>query len=470
MHMRARTLLVAVVAAAFMLGGCGAGVRFDGRGLSPVSVPAWTTAATPVSQPYSVAGRVVAYTVRDERLYLVGIDPPTGTIAWEREASLGWLNLDAAARPALIGDRVAYLRPAPGPNKLAELVLADPRTGADVAKTGVAVFTGVLSACANGADVCTMSAPKIGTKTVPMRLVAATGRFERDGTDADTARVIGERGLVELGTRPAEVLALRRDGRIVWKRPLAEAFPGDASTDGGWRWTHVPEQRLYVGSVWKKPAKAGGWYSRDLATGSATAALSEETGQVLWRDDGSWYGCAGIDVPPGAGVRCRYRGTVRFTDEETQFDGLNVTLEGFDLATGRTVWSRDVGAVGGLAGDRTPGAYPPVAGDGQITVPVDDTLAALDLRTGRTRVVGGDEPLWCWRSTRYEFREPYRTGDGRTAKRRSGGAALAVCNRAGAVAEGRPRWTATRWVGVEATVDRHVVVATKDGFQGYTRN
>lgn len=466
--MRLLALSAAAVVAAFGVGGCGADVKAGVVVGDPEPVRVWTTAATPVGQAYAVAGIAVAYTTRAERLYLVGIEPSTGAVRWEKEASLGWLNLGAAAKPALVGDRVAYLRPTQSADKLAELVLADPRTGADVVKTSAAVFTGVLSPCANNTDVCVTSAPKTGTKTVPKRLVAATGAFERDGTDADSMRVLADKGLVELGVRPAEVLALRRDGRIVWKRPLAEALPGGFTTDGGFRWQHIADQRLFVGSVWKKPGYTAGYLSRDLATGSSTVALSEETGEVKWRDDGSWYGCAGIDMPPGAGVRCRYRGTVRFTDDETVFDALNVTIEGFDLATGRTTWTRELGPVTGLAGEQGPGAYPPVAGDGQIVVPIDDALAALDLRTGNTRAVGEDEPMWCWESIRYDFRETYRTPDTKTARRRPGGASLTVCNRVGAPIEDRPLWAVTRWVGVQAIVDRHVVVATRNGFAGYT--
>ena len=64
--------------------------------------------------------------------------------------------------------------------------------------------------------------------------------------------------------------------------------------------------------------------------------------------------------------------------------------------------------------------------------------------------------------------ETYRTPDAKTAKRRPGGALLTVCNRVGAPTEDRPLWAVTRWVGAQAIVDRHVVVATKNGFAGYT--
>jgi hypothetical protein len=76
--------------------------------------------------------------------------------------------------------------------------------------------------------------------------------------------------------------------------------------------------------------------------------------------------------------------------------------------------------------------------------------------------------MWCWESIRYDFHETYRTPDTKTARRRPGGASLAVCNRVGGPIEGQPRWAVTRWVGVQSIVDRHVVVATRDGFTGYT--
>jgi len=68
---------------------------------------------------------------------------------------------------------------------------------------------------------------------------------------------------------------------------------------------------------------------------AATAGLSEATGQVLWRDRGSSLDCR-FD-PAGYPVRCRMRGHMLSEPRtDPMFEDLDVTVEGFDLATCKT--------------------------------------------------------------------------------------------------------------------------------------
>ena len=86
-----------------------------------------------------------------------------------------------------------------------------------------------------------------------------------------------------------------------------------------------------------------GPFRRDLARVAASAGIAEATGEVLWRDAGSAYGC--VEDAQYAPVRCRSRGvaTIRIEDRNS-FEGLDVTVEGFDPATGKTTWAVPLGA------------------------------------------------------------------------------------------------------------------------------
>jgi hypothetical protein len=151
--------------------------------------------------------------------------------------------------------------------------------------------------------------------------------------------VIAGGGLIDLGDRPENTLALLREARVWWRTPVSAAFPPGFSTDNGWSWELYRAAHLFVGSVSGPDVHDGARLVDDLGRTSAMAALSERDGSVVWRDDGSTVNFR--LVIGGVPVRCRWRGT-RVRDvggANESFQDLDVTLEGFDLATGKTTWS-----------------------------------------------------------------------------------------------------------------------------------
>ena len=136
----------------------------------------------------------------------------------------------------------------------------------------------------------------------------------------------------------------------------------------------------------------------DLTKDVSTTAFSLNDGATTWSAPGSWFGCAdnaflGWDrsLPAGepAGYLCRYSGTATY-DETASGDphlvtnGLNVTLERIDPATGTASWSTDLGDAKSLAGDST-GGESALLDDDHLFVPNSAGGLVVDLKSGETR-------------------------------------------------------------------------------------
>ncbi len=203
----------------------------------------------------------------------------------------------------------------------------------------------------------------------------------------------------------------------------------------------------------------------DLDAISATAGLDDGTGAVLWRDEGSMFGCDDRITLPHEPVRCRMRGRQHVTFEPLSVtsQGLDVALEGFDPRTGRTRWSVPAGASKLLAGtvERTP-----VAGEHTILADLPAGPRLVDLTDGRVTTPAPGAVFWCQTWVRFDFHEGYRRQPSPTEKyERNGGNVARPCDAEGKPAgSGMPSRGASRAVG--ALAGGYAVVATANGFRG----
>ncbi|HET9655434.1 MAG TPA: PQQ-binding-like beta-propeller repeat protein [Kineosporiaceae bacterium] len=452
---------VPFVAAASLLAGCTSGS-------APMPLPTATTAApgevpqlwerrdlSPIGQPVSAAGTAVAYVESKDHLYVVALDPQTGRSLWQQEISLSAIPPGVVTEPVLAGDRVAYLRPAPGGGVLARVVLADVRTGRDVAAGPDGQFSAPPFPCPGSTDVCVSYSAGDGRWGL-YRLQAATGRFVAELPAAGLVRQVGPEGLVNLsGGRDPETLARVRDGRTVWRLAVADAFGAGFSVEAGWQWTRFAAGRIYVGSAVRPPAQTPAGRATDLATGLATVGIDETTGKVLWREVGTWSTCLTAlrwASDPGQAqlpVRCRYRGTqvARYVPARgrvvTTYQGLDVTVEGFDLATGRTTWSLPVGADHGFLGE---GDAPTRVGPTTALVQTSAGPVVLDLARG-SRSPAAPAAYWCPRYRNFQHYYSYRI-DGSDAYTRTGGQTYFRCTERGTWVEQRPTAAITGLAGI----------------------
>lgn len=473
--LRRRVAVLVAVALTATVTGCAPGRQQAKPQTSspPPSTQLWSVSMRPIGQPFPVGEVVVGAVTEDRELFVVGIDPANGTVLWKQAASPGEVVPGVSTGPVRVGDNVAYFRPDPTGNLYARLVVADPRTGTDLAASPPLLFGSLPLPCADNTDVCTLSRRNYQDGYRTHRLRVDTNQYVLEDTGLPPrARLIGEDGLVDFGQRDPEIIGLVRGGKLVWQTPLSQAFPAGFSTDNGWYWARYPEQKVYAGSVYGETEDApGGAWTRDLAQTSASAGLSEEDGTVLWRDQGSDLWCSGrVAVPadrddpnsPLIPVRCRVKGVATYREGTApSYTGLDVIIEGFDVTTGKTTWSVPVQDAKDVAGA---GERPAVAGPTQVVIQAGSGPLVVDVATGAHHAAPADAVFWCLKFGQFEYREPYyRRGEADTT--RYGGYLASACDATGSPAEGLPNSAATAAVG--ARVGPYAVVATADEFIGF---
>jgi hypothetical protein len=193
-------------------------------------------------------------------------------------------------------------------------------------------------------------------------------------------------------------------------------------------------------------------FRRDLARTAASAGIAEATGEVVWRDAGSEFGCGDDLRGP---VRCRSRGvaTIR-VDGRNSFEALDVTVEGFDAATGKTTWAVPLGASTTLVDHD---ASRVVAGPTQLLVDSASGPAVLDYAAGTVSPPEPDTTFWCLTRTRYRLANESRD--------RPGGRLAAICDRRGQPSTVLPSVEATMAAG--AHIGDQAVIATHAGYLGF---
>jgi hypothetical protein len=414
-----------------------------------------------------VAGVLVGLLLDGKKMFVAGLDPATGRQLWKQEASPSELTPGITLSVTVVGDRVVYFRPIPTGPLYAQLVVADPKTGKDLAVAGPHLFSSSPAPCSQrpeDRDVCTVSRAYSIQESRPYRLKMDTREYVPEDAGVARYRSLGPNGLVDLAVRNPEYLAVVRDGKVAWRTPVAQAFPPGFSTDNGWNWRYRGEEHMFVGSVFGPGTELpGGGVRADLSV-AGMAALSETDGSVLWRDNGSAIDCLGT-VSVSAPVRCRYKGIATYSREgPPSFEGLDVTVEGYDRRSGATTWSAPVGAVPALAG----GASPSLATAGQTTVLVQTPTGpvVLDLTTGARQAPAANAAFWCATATQtFEYETPFVYESGRTVTRRVGAPVAFTCDAGTKPAAGLPPWQVTKAVGADA--GGVVVVATATGYTGY---
>lgn len=481
---RSRPAALAVVLASWLATACSAGgadadPAADERRFPGPAV--WQVAGEPFGPPHAAGDVVVGLEKSGDRLFTVALDARTGTRLWRKEASPGdappgWpvdlsVVADAAGKP-----RVVYLRPE-GDDLMARVVVAEARTGQDL---GVSVPLDVASrpqACEHGPDVC-FAAQRIafgGLSERRLRLSDFTLVDEQNGFS--DALPIGPHGLHHVRTSAGEYLTAPSSTGGSWVQSIDSVFGRGRSLDRGVRFSYYPDRNLFVGTIGGTQTDTPGpppTATVDLTT-YGTAALDAATGKPRWTDRGSMWQCFGaaflsthFPEPSGAGdpgwpVRCRTVGTLTVAEgQEPRFSGFGQTVEGVDLATGRTTWSVPLGKPRAAADP--PQTRFVVQDRRHLGFVVPDGLVLVDLADGRTRRASPADRLGCLTDPVIQYAWPVAPEDWQT-RDRVGEPVMRFCNGSGDEIDQPPPIGVLRYLG--ATAAGVTVVAHLDGWAAY---
>jgi hypothetical protein len=468
------------------------GSRSQGS-LPPASAPAGSTtpgAASqwvrsdlkPVSQPYTAGGLFIVYVAVKSGLEVDGLDPMTGRTVWQDPASPADVTPALAPGLAQFDTGVVFYQNAGGGD--AKMVGVDASTGRTDWTSNPGSFFDWPEVCDDDpTEVCTTGfIPADGGDdglSRALRFHSSTGKRAGSVVISSAAdgggRSLGP-SLYDPGHRNPELLEATSSRSVAWQVPLSKIFtsPG-ASTDNGWNFDLVPAVGLFVGSVFGPPLSSTSSRSLIDLTRTMTAGFTISDGETEWRDAGSSYACSFLPCPettgsssnasaPTPGVRLRMTGTATSTDsEDTASPDATVVVEGFDLATGKTVWSFDAGHDAGLID----GSPPAQVGDATVILPgVRGTPTQVDLSTGAQAPVPVGTVAWCHALTSYNEPTPFQPGNGSPIHDYSGGIAHFPCDVSGhpvAVPNQVPSFAATTIGGTAAWSEMSEVVAAPAG-------
>lgn len=430
-----------------------------------------TTGFEPLTDVQLVGETAVLYGTIGSDLFVIGLDPHTGTERWRQRASAAGFSPTTKIRAVEIEGTIAYLRPTASMNQNSQLVLAEPTTGADRLVTEARWWTEFPVMCdddsaflcgwsyASKENLFSVTATRIERSTGTVTVVSSDSIVLAKPYDA----LQGD--LVRVNGAPTDTVGVLRDGSLRWSAPVADLLGAPSSSKVSWLIGNrpgTPRLIYFSATVAWEFDNTTGYPTLDLATNQVTVGVNAETGTVLWREPGTRTNCRGLlgDIErmstPGSpypALRCRYAGQLTSSppggrDELAVPTNLSVTLERVDLSTGKAIWSVPLGAQASLAVD-TPGLAMIHLDDHRILL----TGQVVDLDTGAVRQPATDETFWC--PARQTFRQSIaaQTRGGPRTDRTAGGAAY-QCD-----ADANPA------AGPPTTVPLAVSTATDDGLR-----
>jgi hypothetical protein len=382
------------------------------------SRPGWSRPDLhPVTQPAPAGNRVIVLVAARGRLRLLGLDSRTGRTRWSQPASTGD---NAPGQPplfALVRDRIVYLRAVA--KSISRLAAADPLTGRTVWSSKPGQFTAWPDLCPQSATtICVTRAFGQNQLGSVLRFDARTGHLlgTLSVSRNSYARAVGT-GLYDPGDRAPEMLVASDEARVLWARPLRAIFnlPG-ASTDWGWNFSRLDRLALFIGSPGSAPTRRKNLYISDLSH-TMTAAFRIADGAVAWRSAGAYqceylpcagasyagYAAPGNDEAPTVALRLLAKGTLSGPANAIPRVSATATatLQGFEPATGRTLWTFAAGHNPGLILGTSP---PPRLSQETIAVRNNSgALESLNLRTGVRHGIAHSAAAWCSRFIQYRL-------------------------------------------------------------------
>jgi outer membrane protein assembly factor BamB len=353
----------------------------------------------PVSGPVLVGGKVVLYSVEAGHLRLNALDPATGNIAWTMPASVAGNTHGQAFQVAHIGGTVFLLgAPVAADGLEAHVIAVDAATGKQRWATQfAAAFTETPTVCPDHKGLCDSTETAAGTLS-SLRINAADGEV-RELPNLG-GRILGADILDPAPRAPEYVERLSpTTGKLLWRDRVDTLVGGPVSSSYGWNWDSYGA----VDVGWLAATSSATQPSLDLSE-QKTVGVRASDGKRLWVSKGV-YGCPEQGLTGNGkpfAVRCVFKAGGQ----------LDVTLQGFDVRTGKTVWSVPLGnapAVMPTVSNTVPGAGSYVVvrmGASVFSIPrADGSRVLVDLVNGVVSHPAVPQNGWCLASSYYVDRD-----------------------------------------------------------------
>jgi hypothetical protein len=356
-------------------------VAADSSGAGP-------TALTPidvVGDPVAGEGAGVAVTVdSSHNLHLVGVAPGSGRVVWSKPFSESLIDPNFPPGLSPLGNDVIDLVPVvKAANPLVDVEAVNMTTGAVAWRGPQDVLVGdVPSPCAHMTEFCVTVYNKDGSSTTVV-LSPADGNVvgllkgAANGLDVD---------LYETDAKTPTIEALSGSGTVEWTRTTNQIFGGTG---------YDPYVGIFTsyGSTEVATVPPPNGDHSDGLDNATTVGLSLADGTTMWSLPGQYDcdGSLGLLVPP---VNCVYKGVLAKTKSnanESTYTGLQMSLQGFDPATGAVTWNVPVRDID----DLTNGNAEFVDDNSLLVQLANGTNAILDTSSGKTSAVPPGQVFWC---------------------------------------------------------------------------
>ncbi len=358
-----------------------------------------------VGGPVAAGGRVVVVvSAKNKALWLEGIDPASGKLAWKVPYSYSAITAGVASDPVVVGGIALALLP--------EAAFGGGGVdfaGVDVA-TGTKLWRSVHPVLVTDQPT-KCPEPLLGTAFC-VTIAAATNSFGLVAISPSTGKALAavngiERlistppGLYQIAAVHPTFSQLQTPGGIRWSKRVAALF-GSASysPDNGWDVDRYGP--LDVGSVGAAPSNKVLSLAKTL-----TVAFEAKTGKVVWRDPGEFQCGSGLlDVR----FICLMTGTATFAHGTILTSrGATLTLEGFDRATGKITWRLRVTDFAGLLLGEAP-----IRDSTHLAVTIPSgKKRVLDLTNGTTAAVAPGTVFWCQKENEFAVKPASGQSPGR---------------------------------------------------------
>jgi hypothetical protein len=353
-----------------------------------------------VGSPIAADNTVLVMDVtRGHRLELSGVDPADGSIVWRHPFSASDITPGVAFGPTVLGNTVLALTPAGGPG--------DPAVTAQ----GLNVLTGkvlwsvpqpiVLSdaaaVCTGGQYFC-LDAFLSSTTTGLVVVNPDTGSVRGVISGPERNMAVAQPGsttegdLWQTSSSTPTLVQTSATGQSLWTHTVASLFGGSQyNPDDGWDF--LVQGSLDVGSI----GTASTGHTLSLSD-SKTLGIFGSDGTVKWSVPGYFFCGGGLQFLT-ADVVCQYSGTAHQTATSVNMSGVSLTLVGLDPSSGTTPWSEPVLGAQSLS----LGTNVAFADGTHLVVQLRSRQrVVLDVESGKTSAVTGNEVFWCEQDPLYK--------------------------------------------------------------------